>query len=198
MTPTVTGPTVTGLRERKRGRVAVELDGRPWRVLPADAVVRAGLAVGRRLDRPTARELGRELRRAKALVAATRSLAAAGRSRQALEQRLERAGHSDAARKDALAALGRSGILDDARLAESRAELLARRGYGDAAIQADLRRRLIPAEAAADAVSALEPELERARRLLEGESLSPALLRRLSTRGFSRDTLDEIATTFAL
>lgn len=198
MTPTVTGPTVTGLRERKRGRVAVELDGRPWRVLPADAVVRAGLAVGRRLDRPTARELGRELRRAKALVAATRSLAAAGRSRHALEQRLERAGHSAAARKDALAALGRSGILDDARLAESRAELLARRGYGDAAIQADLRQRLIPAEAAADAVSALEPELERARRLLEGESLSPALLRRLSTRGFSRDTLDEIATTFAL
>ena len=198
MTPTVTGPTVTGLRERKRGRVAVELDGRPWRVLPADAVVRAGLAVGRRLDRPTARELGRELRRGKALVAATRSLAAAGRSRHALEQRLERAGNSAAARKDALAALGRSGILDDARLAESRAELLARRGYGDAAIQADLRQRLIPAEAAADAVSALEPELDRARRLLEGESLSPALLRRLSTRGFSRDTLDEIATTFAL
>ena len=33
-------PTVTGLRERKRGNVAVELDGKPWRVLPADAVVR--------------------------------------------------------------------------------------------------------------------------------------------------------------
>ncbi|MGH3055676.1 MAG: hypothetical protein ACRDL7_11935, partial [Gaiellaceae bacterium] len=66
---------VTGLRERKRGRVAVELDGRPWRVLPADAVVRAGLAVGRPLDRQKARELGREVRRASALAAAARSLA---------------------------------------------------------------------------------------------------------------------------
>ena len=35
-------PVVTGLRERKRGRVAVELDGRPWRVLPG----RAGNAAG--------------------------------------------------------------------------------------------------------------------------------------------------------
>ena len=57
-------PVVTGLRERKRGRVAVELDGRLWRVLPTDGVVRAGLAVGRPLDRPTARELAREVRRA--------------------------------------------------------------------------------------------------------------------------------------
>jgi SOS response regulatory protein OraA/RecX len=198
VTPTVTGPTVTGLRERKRGRVAVELDGRPWRVLPADAVVRAGLAVGCRLDRPAARGLAREVRRANALVAATRSLAGTDRSRRALEQRLERAGHSAAAREEALAALDRSGILDDARLAESRAALLARRGYGDAAIRADLRRRLIPAEAAADAIAALEPESERARRLVKGESLTPALLRRLSTRGFARDTIDEIATTFAL
>ena len=191
-------PTVTALRERKRGRVAVELDGRPWRVLPVDAVVRAGLAVGRGLDRPTARELGREVRRAKALATATRSLAASDRSQRALEQRLRRAGHSSAARADALASLDRAGVLDDARLAESRAELLARRGYGDAAIRADLRKRLIPAETAADAVAALEPELARARRLLEGESLTPARLRRLGTRGFSRDTVDEVATTFAL
>jgi len=191
-------PTVTGLRERKRGRVAVELDDRPWRVLPADAVVRAGLAVGRPLDRPTARDLGREVRRAKALVAASRSLAASARSRRALEQRLERAGHSAAAREDALAALGRNGILDDGRLAESRAELLARRGYGDAAIQADLRRRLIPAEATAAAVAALEPELDRVRRLVEGKSITPTLLRRLSSRGFSRDTIEEVTSRFAL
>jgi hypothetical protein len=75
--------------------VAVELDGRPWRVLPADAVVRAGLAVGRRLDR-------------------------------------------------------------------------------------------------------LESELHRARRALAREGVTPKSLRRLATRGFSRDTLDEVATTFAL
>jgi len=190
-------PTVTALRERKRGRVAVDLDGRPWRVLPTDAVVRAGLAVGRRLDRDTARELAREVRRARALAAATRSLTTSDRSRQCLEQRLARAGHSAAAREDAIAALDRAGVLDDARLATSRADLLARRGYGDTAIRADLRRLLIPAAATADAVAALEPELDRVRRQLEGTKVTPALLRRLAGRGFSQDTLDDIAVTFA-
>jgi len=190
-------PTVTGLRERKRGRVAVELDGRPWRVLPANAVVRAGLAVGRPLDRLTARELAREVRRAKALAAATRSLAASDRSERAIEQRLARAGHSAAAREDAIASLARAGAIDDARLAASRAEQLARRGYGDAAIRADLRRRLIASATAAGAVAALEPEPERLRRLLAGQNVTPALLRRLSARGFSRDALDEAASSFA-
>jgi SOS response regulatory protein OraA/RecX len=198
VTPVVPGLIVTGLRERKRGRVAVELDGLPWRVLPTDAVVRAGLTVGRPLDRSTARELAREVRRAKALAAATRSLAASDRSERALEQRLARAGHSAAARAGAIAALARAGAIDDSRLAESRAELLARRGYGDAAIRADLRRRLIAPEMAASAVAALEPELERLLRTLENESVTPALLRRLAGRGFSRDTLDEVAASFAL
>jgi len=189
--------TVTGLRERKRGRVAVELDGRPWRVLPTDAVVRAGLGVGRPLDRQTARELARELRRARALRQATRLLAASGTSRGDLEQRLSRARHSDAAREEAMGALERAGVLDDARLAETRAEQLARRGYGDAAIRSDLRRRLLPAEKAAAAVAALEPELDRIRVLVEGQTVTPALLRRLASRGFSRDTLEEIAAAFA-
>jgi SOS response regulatory protein OraA/RecX len=190
-------PTVTGLRERKRGRVAVELDGRAWRVLPTDAVVRAGLGVGRPLDRSTARDLARELRRARALAQATRLLAASGRSRGELERRLSRARHSDSAREEAVGALERAGVLDDARLAESRAEQLARRGYGDAAIRADLSRRLIPADEAAAAVAALEPELTRLRQQLEGQAVTPALLRRLVARGSSRDTLEEIAAAFA-
>ncbi|HZE29310.1 MAG TPA: RecX family transcriptional regulator [Gaiellaceae bacterium] len=198
MTQVVTGLIVTALRERKRGRVSVELDGRAWRVLPTDAVVQARLTVGRPLDRSAARELARGLRRGKALAAAARSLAASDRSERALEQRLARAGHSAAARQDAIASLARVGAIDDARLAESRAEHLARRGYGDAAIRADLRRRQIAPEVAASAVAALEPELERLRRALENESVTPALLRRLAGRGFSRDTLAEVASSFAL
>jgi SOS response regulatory protein OraA/RecX len=190
-------PVVTGLRERKRGRVAVELDGRPWRVLPTNAVVRASLAVGRALDRPTARELAREIRRARALAAATRSLSASDRSERALEQRLARAGHSASAREDAIASLVRAGALDDARLAGSRAQLLARRGYGDAAIRADLRRRQIEPDAAARAVAALEPELERLRTVLDGQTVTPKLLRRLSARGFSRESVEEVASSFA-
>ncbi len=190
-------PVVTGLSERKRGRVAVDLDDRPWRVLPTNAVVRAGLAVGRTLDRPMARELAREVRRAKALAAATRSLAASDRSERALEQRLAQAGHSAAAREEAIASLARAGAIDDARLAVTRAAQMARRGYGDAAIRADLGRRQIAPDAAASAVAGLEPEAVRLRRLLETEKITPVLLRRLSARGFSRDALDDVASSFA-
>jgi SOS response regulatory protein OraA/RecX len=190
-------PTVTGLREQTRGRVAVELDGRPWRVLPVDAVVGAGLVVGRRLDRPTTRQLAREVRRARALARATRTLATSGRSRSELEHRLAKAGHDRGAREEALATLDRAGLVDDARLAQSRADLMARRGYGDAAIRADLRKRLIPPDAVVEAVCALEPELERARRLIEAKVPDAKVLRRMAGRGFSRETLEELGTAFA-
>lgn len=189
--------TVTALRERKGGRVAVELDGEPWRVLPVDAVARTTLSVGRELDRSKARELARELRRARALAAAKKSLAASDRSHHELERRLARAGHSAAAREEAIRALDRAGLLDDTRVAEARAECLARRGYGDAAIRADLQRRLVAADAAAAAVAALESEPDRARRFVAGQSVTPALIRRLSDRGFSRETLEEVASAFA-
>jgi SOS response regulatory protein OraA/RecX len=88
-------------------------------------------------------------------------------------------------------------MVDDSRLAETRAEQLARRGYGDAGIRADLQRRLIPPAVAAEAVASLEAEVDRARSLLAGESITPKVLRRLSGRGFSRETLEEVATAFA-
>ena len=189
--------TVTSLRERKRGKVEVELDGEPWRVLPASVVVRAELRVGRRLDRETARLLARELRRDKALVRATRALAARDRSRGELAARLDEAGVSEAARDDALSSLAAAGLLDDARVAESRARELARRGYGDAAIRSDLRLRRVSPETIAAAVEELEPEPERALRAVDGKERTPTLLRRLASRGFSRDTLEDLAASLA-
>ncbi len=186
-------PTVTSLRERKRGKVEVELDGEPWRVLPAGVVVRAELRVGRRLDRESARRLARELRRANALARATRALSARDRSRGELVARLDEAGVSEAAREEALSSLEAAGLLDDGRVAESRAGELARRGYGDAAIRVDLQRRRISSETISAAIEELEPEAERARRVLEGKEQTPAVLRRLASRGFSRDTLETIA-----
>ena len=190
-------PTVTALRERKRGKVEVELDGEPWRVLPAAVVVRTELRVGRRLDRESARLLARELRRAQALSRATRALASRDRSRGELEARLDEAGVSEAAREEALGSLEAAGLLDDARVAESRAGELARRGYGDTAIRADLRRRRIDSEKVTAAIEALEPEVERARRAVEGKERTPAMLRRLASRGFSRDTLEDLAASLA-
>jgi regulatory protein len=185
--------TVTSLRERKRGKVAVELDGEPWRVLPASVVVRAELRVGRRLDRESARLLARELRRADALTRATRALSARDRSRAELMSRLEEAGVSEAARDDALSSLESAGLLDDTRVAESRARDMARRGYGDAAIRSDLRLKRISSETIAAAVNELEPEAERARRAFAGKERTPQMMRRLAARGFSRDTLEDLA-----
>ena len=186
-------PTVTSLRERKRGKVEVELDGEPWRTLPATVVVRAELRVGRRLDRGTARLLARELRRANAVGRATRALASRDRSRGELERRLNAAGISEAAREEALSSLEAAGLLDDARVAEARARDMARRGYGNAAIQSDLRTRRIDSETITSAIEELEPETDRAARVLNGRERTPALLRRLASRGFSRDTLEDLA-----
>lgn len=193
MTRTVTSPVVTRLGERKRGKVEVELDGEPWRVLPAAAVVRAELRVGRRLDRESARLLARELRRAEAMSRATRALSARDRSRGELEARLDAAGVSGSARDEALGSLEASGLLDDARVAESRARDMARRGYGNAAIRSDLRLKRIESETITAALDELEPEAERAARVLNGDEQTPKVLRRLAARGFSRETIEELA-----
>src|SRR5918911_318192 len=84
-----TVPRVTALRS-ERGRVAVALDGAPWRTLPLEVVLRAGLRVGDDLDRPRARTLRRELRRHEALAASAGALRHRDLSARRLEQRLER------------------------------------------------------------------------------------------------------------
>ena len=167
---------VTALRERPSGRVDVELDGAPWRSLPADAVVRTGLLVGRALDRATARTLARELRRTEALTRATRALRHRDLSRRALAERLPAP-----AREEALETLERSGYLDDARAAATRAASLASRGWGDEGIRFRLEEEGFAGEPLEAALAALEPERDRARALAaQGRSE-----RWLAARGFA-------------
>jgi SOS response regulatory protein OraA/RecX len=167
--------TITALRERPRGRVDVDLDGSPWRTLPAEVVVRGGLLVGRTLDRETACTLARELRRSRALARATRALRHGDLSRRALSERLPRP-----ARDEALDALERSGYLDDLRSASARAAWLAARGWGDAALRYRLDREGFGGEDVEAAVAALEPEAERARALVARGRTA----RWLAARGF--------------
>jgi len=181
--------TVTALRELPRGRVAVELDGAPWRVLPALAVVRAGLAVGRALDRPGARALRRELRRLDAQEIAVRALRARDRSRAAVGRRLARASVAPDVRAETLELLARNGLVDDARFAVRRAEALAERGYGDIAIEADLEREQISADERADALAALRPELERAEAVIARRGEGPRTARFLAGKGFGEDAV---------
>src|SRR5207248_11106320 len=145
------------------GRVSCELYGEYWRTLPAEPVVRAGLRVGRELDRATARLLRQELRRVEALAVASGSLRARDLSSRALAERLRRANVAPELRKEAISTLERAGIVDDVRFAASRATALATRGYGNAAIVADLERQGVPGELHAEALAGLEPEAARAR-----------------------------------
>ena len=184
-------PVVTALRDDRNGRVAVELDGAPWRVLPVDVVARSGLTEGRRLDRPSLRELRRELRRAEALDVAARALRRRDLSVRGLAQRLERAEVAPAAAAESLEVLQRVGLVDDERFARSRAAALAGRAYGDAAIRHDLEGQGVAAEAVAGALEALEPEVDRARRVVARRGRGPRTARYLAAKGHAQDTVEE-------
>ena len=183
---------ITALRERSRGRVEVDLDGRSWRLVPSDAVVRTGLTVGRALDRETARALARELRRSRALAVALRALRYGEYSRSRLETRLQGRGALATARKDALETLERAGLVDDARVAGARAQVLAGRGFGDAAIRFSLGQDGLAAEVVDEALAALDPEPERARRLLGERGETAKTVRWLAAKGFDPGTLEEL------
>jgi SOS response regulatory protein OraA/RecX len=181
---------VTAVRARGGGRVAVEVDGEHWRVLPAEVALRVGLANGVALERPLLRVLRRELRRHRALATATRALRSRPLSARRLEERLQRAGFVPGERAEALAVVRRAGFVDDERFAVSRAELLARRGSGDALIRHDLLSQGIDGETVERALAELDPEAARAVRATVGRSGAAAKARYLARRGFSEDVIE--------
>lgn len=183
-------PVVTELARVGRDHVAVELDGRRWRVLPQETAQAAGLAIGVELDRARARTVGRELRRAHALGAAVGALRVRDHSRASLEHRLAARGVAPAQRTETIAVLARAGLVDDERLAHGRAAALAARGVGDLAIAADLERRGLPQELVEAAIAELEPERARAERLAAAHGRSPRTLRRLAAKGFGEEALE--------
>jgi len=186
-------PTVTRLREDRRGRVAVELDGAPWRMLPVDVVARAGLTEGRALDRPALRLLRHELRRAEALGVAARALRRQDLSKRAVAERLARAAVAPAAVEESLAVLARAGLVDDARFARTRAGNLAERGYGNTAIRHDLGRQGVSPEVIQQALESLEAEAERARLLVERRGAGVKTARYLASKGFGEEALEAAA-----
>jgi len=187
---------VSALRER-RGGVLVELDGEPWRTLPVDVVARALLCVGEELDRPRLRELRRELRRSEALSTATRALRHRDLSAHDVEARLERAGVGSRERERTLETLERAGYVDDARFADRRAQALAGRAWGDAAILADLERHGVGQEERAAAVAALEPERDRAALVVAARGPGRRTAAYLARRGFDADAVEHAAGPIA-
>jgi SOS response regulatory protein OraA/RecX len=185
-------PVVTGLRAIRPGQVEVELDCALWRVVPLEAVYRAGLAVGGTLERAHAREVRREIRRQEALDVALRSLRHRAHTEASLEARLEQRGIAAEDSRRALDALGRAGLVDDARFAHGRAAVLAERGSGDVMIAHDLERHGLAPALVSEAIAALQAESERATAIVERRGLSSKTLRALGARGFTEASLETL------
>jgi len=186
-------PEITGLREISTRAVLVELDGAPWRKIPLTAAARAGLSIGKRLEREDLRLLGRELRRAEALAKATRMLARRPLPRALLEERLEKKGVAPVALEEAVEALEQANYLNDRSYALERARSLAERSYGDAAVHYILEQERVGSELIEDAIASLEPESERAQAIAGAISDRKKLLGRLARRGFDPDTIEQVA-----
>jgi SOS response regulatory protein OraA/RecX len=183
-------PVVTSVRDAGTGRVAVELDGSPWRVLPVEAAARSGLDVGVAVDRWRARQVRTELRRSEALAVAARSLRYRDHSRQSLADRLARSRVDGAAGDEALGTLERLGWLDDHRSALARATALADRDAGDLLIRTDLEQRGFERGDVAAAIEAIEAEAVRAQRIVARRGASSRTLRRLLAKGFAVEALE--------
>lgn len=183
-------PTLTALRSARAGRVALEVDGRPWRVVPDDVVVRCGLAAGTELDRPRLRELRRELLRAEALGRAARALSRRDLSRRRLAERLRARGTAESTAESVVETLAASGLVDDRRLAQLRARALAERGWGDAAVEARLAQEGVDAEIAQAALAELPPERERAEQVVAAVADPRKAWNLLSRRGFALETVE--------
>ena len=92
-----------------------------------------------------------------------------------------------------MATLERTGIVDDARYANTRAASLAERGYGDAAIEADLERRGVPPELRTEALGLLEPETARVAAVVRRRGPGPRTARYLAGKGFGEEALEAAA-----
>jgi regulatory protein len=114
------------------------------------------------------------------------------RSAAALVAYLEERGVDADEAAEAVERLRLAGYVDDGRLATFRADEMARRGYGDAAIRLDLERRDIAREHIDEAMSALEPERKRAEAVSDRDGRTPKTARRLTAKGFAADTLWEV------
>jgi SOS response regulatory protein OraA/RecX len=127
---------------------------------------------------------------ARALAVATRALARRDFSEQGLRERLRRAGVAPAEEEETLGALLRAGLVNDGRFALARAQSLAERGKGDAAIRFDLDQQGLAADEIETALASLEPERERAERVIARRGGGAATARLLARRGFDEEAVE--------
>jgi len=125
-----------------------------------------------------------------AVETALQALRARDRSAAELEARLQRHGVGEAEQRETLETLSRLGYVDDERFATLRAAALAARSCGDEMIRADLEGRGVAGSTIDAALAALEPQQERAVRIVSGRERSAKTARFLAARGFAEDAIE--------
>jgi SOS response regulatory protein OraA/RecX len=125
-----------------------------------------------------------------ALEAATKALARRDRSAADLTAYLERHGTAHDEARQAVERLREAGYVDDGRYAQARAEQLADRGCGDAAVRLELERDGVGADEVEAALAALAPERDRATAAFRTRRPPATVARRLAAKGFSADSIE--------
>ncbi len=126
-----------------------------------------------------------------AVQAALRALRARDRTAAELDARLRERGVEEDERRETLETLERVGYLDDERFAHGRAAALAARGSGDALIRVELERRGVSVELVDAALDGLDPEAERAARVVLRRGGGAKTARYLASRGFAAEVIAE-------
>jgi regulatory protein len=127
-----------------------------------------------------------------ALEAASAALARRDHSAAGLEEYLAERGIERDEAREAIERLSAAGYLNDGRVARARATSMGARGYGDAAIRADLKGRQLPEDQIDAALAELDPEPDRARLVLRNGGTPGQLARRLAARGFPEDVIESL------
>lgn len=130
-----------------------------------------------------------------ALKSALRALHHRDRTTRELDRRLAERGFEATEREHALETLTRTGVLDDDRYARNRAESLASRGAGDELIRHELEAAGVDPDLVDGAVCGVEPEIERARRIVESRGHSQKTARYLRGRGYAYETIVAVVAT---
>ncbi|MCL4498748.1 MAG: RecX family transcriptional regulator [Chloroflexi bacterium] len=140
-------PTITELKETKRGRIAVFLDGRFWRSFAPDFLARLSVKKGTELSALDVAGLDDEGERRKVFDRALVFLGYRARSASEVETRLRRDGYDRSVIGSTIARLTELGYVDDVAFAKEWIETRsATRHYGKKRLQSELRRRGVPSE----------------------------------------------------
>lgn len=204
-------PRLTQIKETKKGRMALFLDGAFAFSLDEDTFAKAALYEGENLDTARVEDLRKQSDTRRALDKAMDYLSLRDHAAGELYQKLCRKFDAPSAAW-AVARAGELGLLDDAAFARRRAAELLRKRKSRREIFTDLAAKGIDRDIAAQTVEALyavddegeDPEINTARALVarqyaaklaagKREQVAAALARRGFSHGVIRAVLDEAA-----